>query len=201
MTFFSYHPDQHDLNNVLMLTIGTAIQAVGICNIHAYSRVTEGGTLGLTLLIYHFLHISPALSSLFLNGACFLAGFRRLGKRFLFMTALSCLLYSLFYALLQPFSPLWPSIIRSTGLCSLLGALFIGVGAGLTVRAGGATSGDDALAMTLSSILGCDIRIIYLVSDCTVLLLSLSYIPLRSLGWSFATVLLSGEIIGVIQKL
>jgi uncharacterized membrane-anchored protein YitT (DUF2179 family) len=84
---------------------------------------------------------------------------------------------------------------------SLLGALFIGIGAGLCVRAGGATCGDDALAMSLTHITKIPIQWIYLVSDLTVLLLSLSYIPLYRITCSLVTVTLSGQIIGWIQNI
>ena len=82
----------------------------------------------------------------------------------------------------------------------MAGALFVGIGAGLCVLAGGATSGDDAIAMGLSSRFGCDIRIVYFVSDMSVLLLSLSYISFSRIVWSLLTVLLSGEIIGLMQR-
>ena len=41
----------------------------------------------------------------------------------------------------------------------------------------------------------------YLISDAIVLALSLSYIPLRRILWSLLTVVLSGQIIGWIQKI
>ena len=50
-----------------------------------------------------------------------------------------------------------------------------------SVRAGGAPTGDDALAMSLSSVLPVDIQWIYLVSDLVVLAASLSYIPLNKI--------------------
>ena len=78
--------------------------------------------------------------------------------------------------------------------------LFIGIGAGLCVRAGGATTGDDALAMSFSHIFKWPIERVYLISDLTVLLLSLSYIPVRRIAYSLLTVILSGQIIGLIQK-
>ena len=84
---------------------------------------------------------------------------------------------------------------------SLIGALFIGIGAGLCVRAGGATCGDDALAMSLTHITKIPIQYIYLVSDLTVLLLSLSYIPVYRIVCSLITVILSGQIIGWIQNI
>ena len=82
-----------------------------------------------------------------------------------------------------------------------VGALFIGVGAGLGVRAGGATCGDDALAMALSRLTKIDIQWIYLITDGLVLGLSITYIPLAKIGWSLLTVVLSGQIIGWMQKL
>ena len=82
---------------------------------------------------------------------------------------------------------------------AIAGAVFIGIGACLCVRVGGATSGDDALAMSLSTLTKLPIQRIYLISDLIVLGLSLSYIPVRRIGYSLLTVVLSGQIIGWIQ--
>ena len=189
------------LSNCIVLILGSIIQAVGIYNIHAISGVTEGGVLGLTLLLRQWLHISPALSSLVLNAACYALGWKTLGKSFLAYSALSIGTYSAAYAFLEQFPPLWPDISAHPLIAAVAGAMFIGVGAGICVRAGGATAGDDALAMSLNRITGWSIERIYLISDLTVLTLSLSYIPFRRIAWSLLTVLLSGQIIGLIQKI
>ena len=185
---------------VFLALLGAFIQAVGLCNIHAFADVTEGGVLGATLLIEHWFLISPALSALFLNALCYLFGWRTLGKDFLIYSAVCSGAYSLFYALLAPYAPLWPELSASPFLSAIIGALFIGVGAGLGVRAGGATCGDDALAMALSRLTKLDIQWLYLITDGLVLLLSVTYIPLTKLGWSLLTVVLSGQIIGWMQK-
>ena len=185
----------------LLALLGAAIQAVGVCNIHAYSGVTEGGVLGAVLLIQHWLHISPAVSSLLLNTACYLLGWRTLGREFILYSILAGGGFSLFYALCEPFAPLWPALVTSPLSCAVIGAVFVGVGAGLSVRAGGAPGGDDALAMSLSRILKWDIQWVYLFSDLVVLALSATYIPWQKLGYSLLTVLLSGQIIGWVQKI
>ena len=187
--------------NCFLALLGAAIQAVGVCNIHAYSGVTEGGVLGATLLINHWLHISPAVSSLVLNAACYLLGWRTLGREFIWYSILAGGGFSVFYALCEPFAPLWPALVTSPLLCAVIGAVFVGVGAGLSVRAGGAPGGDDALAMSLSRILKWDIQWVYLFSDLVVLALSATYIPWQKLGYSLLTVLLSGQIIGFVQKI
>ena len=187
--------------NCFLALLGAAIQAVGVCNIHAYSGVTEGGVLGATLLIQHWLHISPAVSSLVLNAACYLLGWHTLGREFIWYSILAGGGFSVFYALCEPFAPLWPALVTSPLLCAVIGAVFVGVGAGLSVRAGGAPGGDDALAMSLSRILKWDIQWVYLFSDLVVLALSATYIPWQKLGYSLLTVLLSGQIIGWVQKI
>ena len=189
------------VKNCFLALLGAAIQAVGVCNIHAYSGVTEGGVLGAVLLIQHWLHISPAVSSLLLNTACYLLGWRTLGREFILYSILAGGGFSLFYALCEPFAPLWPALVTSPLSCAVIGAVFVGVGAGLSVRAGGAPGGDDALAMSLSRILKWDIQWVYLFSDLVVLALSATYIPWQKLGYSLLTVLLSGQIIGWVQKI
>ena len=181
--------------------LASGLQAFGMYNIHALSGVTEGGIFGLILLLDHWFGLSPAITSFVLNSSCYMLGWKTLGKYFVGYSLVAAFGYSVTYALCQQFPPLWPGIAEWPLLASILGALFIGIGAGICVRVGGATSGDDALAMSLSQILHLPIQRIYLASDLIVLALSLSYIPLRRIGYSLLTVILSGQIIGWIQKL
>lgn len=187
--------------NITTAFLSSAFQAFGMYNIHALADITEGGVLGATLLLEHWFHISPALSSFVMNALCFLLGWRILGKSFIAYSLIAACGYSLGYGICEQFPPLWPGIVDIPLLAAILGALFIGVGAGLCVRAGGATSGDDALAMSLSHMTKIPIQWIYLISDLTVLGLSLSYIPLRRILYSLLTVVLSGQIIGWVQKI
>ena len=186
---------------VCISLLGAFIQALGLCNIHAFAGVTEGGVLGATLLIDHWFSVSPALSALVLNILCYLFGWRTLGKEFLIYSGISSAAYSVFFALMEPFAPLWPQLVASPFWSAITGALCIGVGAGLSIRMGGATCGDDALAMALSRLTKIDIQWIYLFTDLTVLGLSATYIPFPKLGWSLLTVVLSGQIIGWVQKI
>lgn len=187
--------------NCIIAFLSSAFQAFGMYNIHALADVTEGGVLGATLLLQHWLGISPALSSFVMNAACFLLGWRILGKEFIGYSIVAALGYSLGYGIWEQFPPLWPEIVGYPLLAAIVGALFIGIGAGLCVRAGGATSGDDALAMSISHKFRIPIERVYLISDLTILLLSLSYIPLPKIVYSLLTVVLSGQIIGLIQKI
>lgn len=179
--------------------LSSALQAFGMYNIHALSEITEGGVLGATLLLEHWFSISPALSGFVLNTACYLLGWKTLGREFIAYSLIAAAGFSTGYGICEQFSPLWPEIAAHPLLAAVIGALFIGIGAGLCVRVGGATSGDDALAMSLSHITKVPIQWIYLISDLTVLGLSLSYIPVSKIAYSLLTVVLSGQIIGLMQ--
>ena len=186
--------------NCLVILLGSIIQAFGIYNIHSLADVTEGGVLGLTLLLHHWFDISPAVSALILNGICFGMGWKVLGKNFLAYSGLSILCYSGCYAMFECFPPMWPGIVQYPLIAAVAGAMCIGIGAGLCVCAGGATAGDDAMAMSINHLTKIPVERIYLASDLTVLVLSLSYIPFKKIAWSLLTVVLSGQIIGLLQK-
>ena len=183
------------------LLMGSAILAFGLYNVHSISNVTEGGALGLTLLLQHWFGISPALSGSIINFACFFLGWKLLGGKFIVYSFISGGAYSVFYYIFEQFEPVWPEIGNYPLVAAIVGALFVGVGIGLCVRVGGAPSGDDALAMSLSKVFKKEIQWIYLISDLTVLGLSLSYIPVQRILYSLLTVVLSGQIIGWIERL
>lgn len=182
-----------------MLVIGPAILAFGLYNIHHQSSITEGGVLGLMLLLNHWLGVTPAVLTPALDVVCYLIGFRFLGKDFAKKSLVATLSFAFWYALLEQFPPLLPSLWEHPVTAALLGACFVGVGVGLAVRAGGAAGGDDALAMSISHILGWSISRAYLFTDLLVLALSLTYLPPGNLLCSLLTVTLSSFLIGRVQ--
>ena len=110
----------------LIAFFASAFQAFGMYHIHSAADITEGGVLGATLLLQHWLQISPAISSFVLNAFCYLLGWKTHGKTFLAYSAIAACGYSLGYWLWEQFPPLWPEIIHYPLAAALIGALFIG---------------------------------------------------------------------------
>ena len=135
-----------------------------------------------------------------MNATCYLFGWRILGRDFVGYSIVAGGAFSAAYALAELLPPLWPNAAETPLAAAVIGALFVGIGIGFCVRAGGAPGGDDALAMAISHLTGWNIKWPYLISDGIILLLSLSYIPAERIGWSLLTVVLSGQIIGFFQK-
>lgn len=188
-----------DLKRTILSSLGSLILAFGLYHVHNFADITEGGILGLTLLLDYWFKISPAISGLIFNMICYIIGWRLLGKEFLYYSFVSGISFSIYYAIIECFNPLWPNLVDHPLISSLLGALFVGIGVGISVRAGGASGGDDAIAMSISHISSLAIEDVYLISDLIVLILSLSYIPLNKIMYSAISCLLSGQIIGYIQ--
>ena len=181
------------------LALGAAILAFGLYNIHSRCRITEGGVLGMTLLIRRWTGLSPAVSEVILDALCYLLGFHYLGREFLPRAAAATGFYALSYALFESMGYALPDLSGQPLAAAVAGGLFVGLGVGLVVRAGGAAGGDDALALVISKRTGWKIARAYLLTDVTVLILSLSYIPLENIACSLVTVTLSSFVIGRIQ--
>jgi len=185
---------------LVYILLGAFILAFGMYNIHSRTIITEGGIWGIELLLDHWFGLSPAVTAPFLDGTCYLLGVVFLGKEFILKSLVGTLGYSAFYAVLEQFPPLLPDLNSVPLAAAVIGAIFVGIGAGIVVRQGGACAGDDALALAISKKLKCKISTAYLSTDMTVLLLSLSYITFRQIFYSLITVLLSGWIIEKIQN-
>ena len=184
----------------IALMLSAAFLAFGIYNVHSVSKVTEGGSIGLSLFLYHVLGWSPAITGFVIDVFCYALGWRTLGWGFLARSAVSTASFSATYRILERFEPLWPNLAAHPLSAALVGAVFVGVGAGVSVRVGGAPGGDDALAMSVNRLTRLPVKWFYLISDVAVLLLSLVYIPFRRIAYSLVTVILSGQIVGWIQK-
>ena len=189
------------LHHYALLLCGAAILSFGLHNVHSQSGITEGGVLGMTLLLNHWFDISPSVSGIVLDLTCYFIGWRLLGNSFLKNAVFASCCFSLSYRVWEHFGYIVPDLSQHQLAAAIIGALFVGVGVGIVVKEGGASGGDDALALVISKIAKCRISKAYLATDLTVLCLSLSYIPFSKIAFSLVTVTLSSFIIDKIQNI
>ena len=126
------------LKSFLTSLAGSTILAFGLYHIHSFSGVTEGGQLGLSLLLQHWFSISPAVTTAVVNAICYWIGWKILGKPFIAHSIIATGGFSCVYWICQQFPPLWPELAQMPLLAALLGSVFVGLGCGLCVRVGGA---------------------------------------------------------------
>lgn len=185
---------------VLAIVLGTAITTFGIYNVHRQADITEGGILGLILLFNFWLGMSSSILSPLLDTLSYALGFKYLGKEFLKTSIFATICMAGFFRLWELFPPVLPSLAEYPLTAALVGGCFIGTGCGLVVRQGASCAGDDALALVISKITGYRISRAYLLTDVTVLVFSLSYIPAKRIVYSLITVTVSSFLIDFIQN-
>ena len=189
-----------NIKKILFIILGAMISTFGIYNIHERVNITEGGIIGLMLSIEHWFQISPAYITPVLDLSCYALAYKYLGSDFIKTSIISTLISSLFYKFWELFPPILPDLSRYPLLAAILGGMFVGIGVGLIVRQGGSAGGDDALALTLSHVFSWRLSFCYLFTDVTVLLLSLSYIPIRQIVYSLITVNVSSYLIDFVKN-
>lgn len=185
---------------ILSILAGTAISAFGMVNIHQRVHITEGGVLGMILLLNYWFHVPTSLLSPILDALSYAAGFKFLGKEFLPRSIAATLSLAFFLRFWEVMPFRLPDLSAYPFLAAVFGACFVGVGVGLIVRQGISSGGDDAIALVISKLTHCKISRAYLATDLTVLALSLSYIPVTRIAYSLVTVTISSLIIDAVSS-
>ena len=154
---------------IAIIMLGTAILSFGIHNIHQRTAITEGGIIGLVLLINHWLGVPASVASPLLDAASYALAFKFLGWDFLLSAGIASVSLAGFYRLWECLPPMLPG-------------------------------GDDALALVIHKLTGWKLSRAYLFTDLTVLLASLSYIPVRRIAFSLVTVTVSSLLIDWVKE-
>lgn len=187
--------------NVLVIALGSAMIAFAMINIHEPSKITEGGILGLGLLLKNLFGIPQAVSSPILDILTYGFALTVIGKQFLKTSLVSSVFYAFFLWIFNGVGPVIRNLYNMPFLAALIGGLFIGIGASLVIMQGGASGGDDALAMAVSHKSGIKLSWVFFGMDFVILTLSLTYIPFGRLIWSFLTTCVSSVVIGQFEPI
>ena len=176
---------------IAIIMLGTAILSFGIHNIHQRTAITEGGIIGLVLLINHWLGVPASVASPLLDAASYALAFKFLGWDFLLSAGIASVSLAGFYRLWECLPPMLPDLTPYPLAAALLGGAFVGIGS---------SGGDDALALVIHKLTGWKLSRAYLFTDLTVLLASLSYIPVRRIAFSLVTVTVSSLLIDWVKE-
>lgn len=187
------------IKSIGLIMLGSSILAFGSYNFNYQNNVTEGGVLGLILLIKNIFDVSPSITSLIIDLSLFVLGSRFFGKRFLVYSILSTMTFSTSYRIWESIGFVVPSLTNNMLIASILAGIGVGIGVGLVVRGGGASGGDDVIALLVSRFTKLKVNHVYLITDAIVLLLSLVYLDFKQVFFSIIAVTISGKIISILH--
>lgn len=186
--------------SIILIIIGATILSFGSYNFNYQNNVTEGGVLGLLLLMQNVFNISPSITSVIIDFSLFAIGSKFFGKKFLLYSILSTFTFSTTYKMWENIGFLVPSFTNNMLIASILAGIGVGIGVGLVVRGGGASGGDDVIALLGNKFLKLKVNHVYLITDAIVLLTSLVYLDIKQVFFSIIAVTISGKIISIIYR-
>lgn len=161
--------------NIAAVIIGSFLFAVGVNAFMISGNLGEGGVTGLAIILLYAFDISPAISTLILNGILLVVGFRFLSKRAMYYTIFAVIMMSFFLGLTEPIALQTDEVMLNV----IFGGLFIGMGNGLVIRIGATTAGSAILGRIAHKYLDVKIANAVLAFDLVVILLSLTVLSVE----------------------
>ena len=169
------------LRDYAWISIGAAIQALGMVIFMAPAHLISGGVSGIAQVIAYYTDFPIGLMTLLGNIPILCLGWRYLGRlRFAVRTVLAIALFSLFtdlFALLLSA----PALTEDIFLNSIFGAVSMGIGFGLVYLGGGTSGGSDIIGRIFNQRMGIPITQSYLLTDTLSILLGAI-----AFGWELA---------------
>lgn len=154
------------ISDILILTAGTLISALGVHFFKIPNNFSIGGMSGLSVLLgYVVKTISPANFILILNIVFMIAGFAFVGKDFGWKTVYCSLLFSGAVQLFDVVIPMAHPFTDQKMLELLFTVILQAIGASITFKRGGSTGGTDIIAMILRKYLKSDLSLSLMIAD------------------------------------
>lgn len=132
--------------NVIVCLIGAFVSAIAVNCFILESNLGDGGTVGISLALKYAFGWSPALTSLIINTIVIIVGWKFLSTRTAVYTFIANTAISLFLDLTENFS----TGIDNFVINAAFGGVFVGVGIGLVIAAGGVIGGTSVIAKMLN---------------------------------------------------
>lgn len=183
------------LRHIVWMLLGSMLLAFSYYHINFQNHLAEGGFVGLALIGKYTFDWSPALTVLMLDIPVFIAAWFFKGRRFIMNTAMATGVFSLTYELCERYSPWAMNFGSNMVLAAVVSGVLTGFAAGIVLRHGGATGGDDIVALFISRWTKLSVGTVFIIIDIVVLLVSLFYLPLWDTLYTILAVSIGGKVI------
>lgn len=135
------------IKKYITIVTGVLLVAFAISVFYTPNKIVSGGVSGMSTILYYTLNIQPGVSYAAINIFLLLFALKRLGKEFVLNTLVGAGLVSVFVEIFSYIPPITDDVFLAT----VFGALFYGIGIGLTLVEGASTGGTDILSRIFQS--------------------------------------------------
>ena len=155
-----------EINNFLLVTLGTVLTAVGIYFFKFPNNFSTGGVSGISILLGRLVpFLSPAVTMWAINLILLIVGFLFFGRGFGLMTAYCSMLYSFLTWLFEVIYPMTQPFTDQPFLELCFAMMLPAVGSAILFNCNASSGGTDIVAMILKKYTSLDIGKALLVSD------------------------------------
>lgn len=130
----------------LLLTVGAIIAATAIKIVLSPNNILDGGVVGVSIILSKLYSWKLGMLTILFNIPFLLLGFKELGARFLVKASYAMTVFSIATEFLQGINPVTDDKLLAT----VFGGLFLGIGVGLVLKAGGCLDGTEILAILIT---------------------------------------------------
>lgn len=134
------------IRQLIVITIGAIIAAFGLDMFLVPNAILDGGVIGLSIIAAELTGVSMSIFLIILNLPFLYIGYKRMGLTFTLNTLYGVVVLSASTAYLHHFEPVTTDLFLAT----VVGAVILGTGVGLVIRAGGALDGTEIVAILVS---------------------------------------------------
>lgn len=180
------------IKDLLLILIGSLIFSLGVNFFIIPNLLSEGGILGITVVVHYLFDWSPGVINFVLNLALFIVGYKFFDLKIIYYTVFSIFTSSFFIYITEDFGRV---ITEDTLLAAIFAGLLIGFGLGLIFRAGGTIGGTTVIAKILNQYIGITIGTAMLIIDIVVVVGSVFVIGLDKGMYTFITVYIGAKVI------
>ena len=179
---------------LFFLVIGNVMIAFAVCAFVVPNRFMLGGATGMAIFLRNFLPLRLSVLSALVNGALFLLGLACLGRRFAATALFSTVFFPLVLAVFEPL-PWTTMFLQDRTIAALFGAVVMGMGIGLIVRAGGSSGGMDIPPIILQKYRGIPVGNSIFAFDALIIAAQMCYQGPSELVYSLTILLLVSIVI------
>ncbi len=159
---------KHKIKSYVLILFGIAITAMAISLFFVPNKIVNGGSSGLSTVIYYTFGLKPSIANVLINGVLLLLSLIFLGVGFVVRTLVSIGLLSAFMELFSYIPPVTDNPL----LAAIFGAALYGIGIGIVLSQKSTTGGTDILGRLIQHkfphwkigkiLLGVDLFVIFL---------------------------------------
>jgi uncharacterized membrane-anchored protein YitT (DUF2179 family) len=170
------------VRDILFILAGILSAAIGLKGFLLPNGFFDGGAMGISLLLNHFVHTDLSFFIVAINIPFVLLGVRQVSLEFAIKSALAIFVLALLVHFIH-----MPVFTEDKLLISIFGGVFLGAGIGLSIRGGAVIDGTEVLAIQVSRKSSLSVGDFIAIFNCVLFLCVAFFVKLETAMYSMLT--------------